>query len=371
MRAEQHAGPAQSAGASPAQVGAPRVSVVVPLFNEAPTLPSLYEAVRTTCDREGLTFEVVYVDDGSEDGSLAVLTALARQDSRVRVIRLRRNFGKAAALSTGFRAARGQYVVTMDADLQDDPEEIPRLLARLSDGYGVVSGWKRTRHDPLSRRVASKVFNWVTRRMSRVKLHDFNCGLKAYTKECANEIAGSCYGELHRYLPVLAHYKGFPVAEMEVNHRERKNGRSRYGLERYVRGFLDLLTAVFMSRYTRRPMHVFGGVGLLLFLPGSFALFWLFLLKMIFHVNLGQRPLLIMGAVLCIAGLQLMVTGLLAEMISAPRAAEVPYSPIIVLPETDEDAEAKAGAEPSVVVISDEELARVQPLRRRWASRDQ
>jgi len=345
--------------------------VVVPLFNEAPTLQPLYEAVRTVCDREGLSFEVVYVDDGSEDGSLAVLTQLARQDSRVRVIRLRRNFGKAAALSTGFRAARGRSVVTMDADLQDDPEEIPRLLARLSDGYGVVSGWKRHRRDPLSRKLASKVFNWATRRLSRVKLHDFNCGIKAYTDECAKEIASTCYGELHRYLPVLAYYKGFAVTEMEVNHRERTNGRSRYGLERYARGFLDLLTAVFMSRYTRRPMHVFGGIGMLLFIPGAFSLVWLASLKVIFGEAIGGRPLLLLGGVLCVIGLQLMLTGLVAEMISAPRAAEVPYSPVIVLPDTEADGTAVATeVEPSVVVLSEDELARVQPLRRRRANRE-
>jgi glycosyltransferase involved in cell wall biosynthesis len=348
----------------------PRVSIVVPLFNEAPTLVPLYEAVRTVCDREGLTFEIVYVDDGSEDGSLAVLTQLARQDSRVRVIRLRRNFGKAAALSTGFRAARGRAIVTMDADLQDDPDEIPRLLAKLSDGYGVVSGWKRHRHDPLSRRLASKVFNWATRRLSRVKIHDFNCGIKAYTDECAKEIAATCYGELHRYLPVLAFYKGFSVTEMEVNHRERTNGRSRYGLERYARGFLDLLTAVFMSRYTRRPMHVFGGIGLLLFLPGSFALIWLAALKIIFGAAIGGRPLLVLGGVLCVIGLQLMLTGLVAEMISAPRAAEVPYSPVIVLPDTEAGEALATEVEPSVVVLSEEDLARVQPLRRRRANRE-
>jgi glycosyltransferase involved in cell wall biosynthesis len=319
--------------------GAPRVSVVVPLYNEATTLERLYESVRDVCEHEGLTFELIFVDDGSDDGSLTVLTAIGRRDHRVRVLRLRRNFGKAAALSTGFRAARGHSVVTMDADLQDDPAEIPRLLARLSDGYGVVSGWKRRRRDSFSRRMASKLFNWATRRLSRVKLHDFNCGLKAYSRECAREIAGSCYGELHRYLPVLAYYRGFAVTEMEVNHRERITGRSRYGVERYVRGFLDLLTAVFMSRYTRRPMHVFGGVGLLLFLPGAFTLAWLAILKLAFHQILGQRPLLIMGAVLCIAGLQLMVTGLLAEMISGQRGvAYVPYEPVVVVP-GDEDGE--------------------------------
>ena len=309
--------------------GAPRVSVVVPCFNEAATLEPLYDAVRDVCDSEGLSFELVFVDDGSSDGSETVLAALARRDHRVRPIRLRRNFGKAAALSVGFRSARGAAVVTMDADLQDDPAEIPRLLAPLTDGYGVVSGWKRRRKDPLSRRLASKVFNWATRKLARVKLHDFNCGLKAYSREAAREIAGSCYGELHRYLPVLAHYKGFEATEIEVNHRPRKNGRSKYGLERYARGFLDLLTAVFMSRYTRRPMHVFGGVGLLLFLPGAFALAWLGILKVVFGTFIGGRPLLIVGAGLCIAGLQLMLTGLLAEMISSHRASQVPYEPIV------------------------------------------
>jgi glycosyltransferase involved in cell wall biosynthesis len=339
--------------------------VVVPLYDEAPTLTPLYEAVRDVCVRKGFSFELIFIDDGSHDGSLAILTAIARRDSHVRVIRLRRNFGKAAALSTGFRAARGESVVTMDADLQDDPEEIPRLVARLWAGYGMVSGWKRRRNDPLSRKVASKVFNWATRRLSRVKLHDFNCGLKAYSNECAKEIAGSCYGELHRYLPVLAYHKGFAVTEIEVNHHERANGRSRYGLERYVRGFLDLFTVVFMSRYTRRPMHVFGGVGLLLFVPGSLSLLWLVGLKVVLGQAIGGRPLLILGAVACIAGLQFMLTGLVAEMISAPRAAEVPHSPVIVPPEIEPRIEDDLeGTDPSVVELSDEEVARVQPLQR-------
>jgi glycosyltransferase involved in cell wall biosynthesis len=335
--------------------GPPRVSVVVPLYNEAATLEGLYQSIRDVCEREGLSFELIFVDDGSHDGSVTVLTELSRRDHRIRVFRLRRNFGKAAALSTGFRAARGHSVVTMDADMQDDPAEIPRLLARLSDGYGVVSGWKRHRRDSFSRRTASKLFNWATRQLSRVKLHDFNCGLKAYTRECASEIAGSCYGEMHRYLPVLAHYKGFAVTEMEVNHRKRTTGRSRYGLERYVRGFLDLLTAVFMSRYTRRPMHVFGGIGLLLFLPGAFAFAWLGIMKLAFHAVLGQRPLLILGAVLCISGLQLMLTGLLAEMISGQRGvAEVPYEPVVVVPD-DVDQE-------PLIHLPDDVNASVHPL---------
>jgi glycosyltransferase involved in cell wall biosynthesis len=309
------------------------ISVIVPVHDEERTIALLYEELESALEPLADGWEVVFVDDGSSDGSFAALTRLHNARENVRVVRLRRNFGKATALAAGFAQAQGDIVVTIDADLQDDPAEIPRLLARLSDGYGVVSGWKRRRRDSFSRRAASKLFNWATRRLSRVKLHDFNCGLKAYSRECAREIAGSCYGELHRYLPVLAYYKGFAVTEMEVNHRERKTGRSRYGLERYVRGFLDLLTAVFMSRYTRRPMHVFGGFGLLLFIPGAFSLFWLAVLKLAFHHVLGQRPLLIMGAVLCISGLQLMLTGLLAEMISGQRGvATVPYEPVVVVP---------------------------------------
>jgi glycosyltransferase involved in cell wall biosynthesis len=314
---------------------APVVSVVVPLHNEQATLETLYIGMRDVCEREGTPFEAIFVDDGSTDGSAETLASLAKLDRRVRPIILRRNFGKAAALATGFRAARGSFVVTMDADLQDDPEEIPALLEKLREGWGLVSGWKHKRQDPVTRRLASRVFNWATRRMSGVKLHDFNCGLKGYTLECAQEVAEHCYGELHRYLPVFAHYRGFPVTELSVRHRERENGKSRYGLERYLRGFFDLFTAVFMSRFARRPMHVFGFIGMLLLLPGAIALGWLVVDKVAFGSAIGGRPLLIIAAVLCIAGLQMILAGLLGELVVGARRNPVPNAPVIVVPDAE------------------------------------
>ena len=207
------------------------------------------------------------MDDGSTDGTFAALGRLHDGATNVRVVRLRRNFGKAAALQAGFAEAAGDVVVTIDGDLQDDPAEIPRLLAKLDEGFDLVSGWKTKRRDPLSRRLPSKLFNAVTSRMSGLRLHDMNCGLKAYRAEVVRGLR--IYGELHRFIPVLAHYRGFRVAELPVNHRPREHGRSRYGMERYVRGFLDLLTVTFMGRYRHRPLHLFGGLGLLFGLIGS------------------------------------------------------------------------------------------------------
>ncbi len=304
------------------------ISIVVPLKDEGPTLPLLYERLKQVLEDMGETFELVFVDDGSTDESPEILTAMTARDPRVRVFRLRRNFGKAAALATGFREAHGDVVITMDADLQDDPTDIPRLIALIRAGYDVVSGWKRDRKDPASRKIASRVFNWATRRMSRVRLHDFNCGFKAYTGEAARELADACYGELHRYLPVLAHWRGFRVTEVAVTHHARTHGRSRYGLERYTRGLLDLVTASYLSRYLRRPMHVFGGIGLLLFFPGMLTLGWLMFDRFALGHSIG-RVALVIGAGLAIAGLQLILTGLLAEMVSGPRASEVPYTPVM------------------------------------------
>jgi hypothetical protein len=294
----------------------PLVSIVVPLQNEQSTLEALHSAVVAVMDRYELPFELIFVDDGSLDASADVLRALVTDDARVRGLRLRRNFGKAAALATGFRAARSPWVVTMDADLQDDPEEIPALLEQMCDGYDLVSGWKQRRCDTLRRRLASKTFNVITRAVSGVRLHDFNCGLKCYSLECAQELADSCYGEQHRYLAVVAHWKGFRVGERRVNHRQRVVGRSRYGIERYLRGLLDLMTTVFLSRYARRPMHVFGTAGLLLLIPGATVLIWLVFDKVALGASIGGRPLLILGAVMLLAGLQLVLTGLVAEMVS-------------------------------------------------------
>jgi glycosyltransferase involved in cell wall biosynthesis len=345
---------ADSVGARPLDQQ-PLVSVVVPLRNEQFTLEVLYRAVRNVLEGRDLAFELIFVDDGSDDGSADVLRGLVAGDHRVRALRLRRNFGKAAALGTGFRAACGAWVVTLDADLQDDPEEIPRLLAKLCEGHDLVSGWKQQRRDPLGRRLASKTFNVATRAVSGVRLHDFNCGLKGYSRECAQELADSCYGEQHRYLPVIAHAKGFSIGELPVNHRERVAGRSRYGLERYVRGLLDLMTTVYLSRYARRPMHVFGSAGLLLLIPGAAAVLWLVFQKVALGASIGGRPLLILGAVMFLAGLQLILTGLVAEMVSrlpsllARVAGDAPSFPTAAIYAHRQEPEAGPGEAADVV----------------------
>src|SRR4029453_6763884 len=260
-------------------------------------------------DPRGEPWESVYVDDGSTDGSFAALTRLHAAAENVRVVRLRRNFGKAAALASGFAQATGDRVVTLDGDLQDDPAEIPRLLAKLEEGFDLVSGWKTKRRDPLSRRMPSRIFNRVTGRLSGLRLHDLNCGLKAYRAEVVRGLR--IYGELHRFIPVLAHYRGFRVAELPVNHRPREHGRSRYGMERYVRGFLDLLTVTFMGRYSHRPLHLFGGVGLVLGAVGTLLLCYLTVLKLTGEA-IGQRPLLILGVLLVVVGLQFFSLGLIS-----------------------------------------------------------
>jgi dolichol-phosphate mannosyltransferase len=232
----------------------------------------------------------------------------------VRVVRLRRNFGKAAALAAGFGQAQGETVVTIDADLQDDPAEIPRLLVKLDEGFDLVSGWKSRRRDPLRRRILSRVFNWVTGRVSGLRLHDMNCGLKAYRAEVVRGMP--LYGELHRFIPVLAQYRGFRVAELPVNHRAREHGRSRYGIERYVRGFLDLLTVSFIGRYRHRPLHLFGGLGLILGVIGFAILIYLTVVKALGH-SIGERPLLTLGVLLVVVGLQFFSLGLISEMLTS------------------------------------------------------
>jgi glycosyltransferase involved in cell wall biosynthesis len=248
------------------------------------------------------------------DGSFAALTRLHDANENVRVVRLRRNFGKAAALAAGFSQAHGEIVVTIDADLQDDPAEIPRLLVKLDEGFDLVSGWKTRRRDPLRRRVLSRIFNWVTGRMSGLRLHDMNCGLKAYRAEVVRGMP--LYGELHRFIPVLAQYRGFRVAELPVNHRPREHGRSRYGVERYIRGFLDLLTVSFIGRYRHRPLHLFGGLGLILGLFGVAILVYLTVVKALGHA-IGERPLLTLGVLLVVVGLQFFSLGLISEMLTS------------------------------------------------------
>ena len=290
------------------------ISVVVPVYDEELTVTPLYEELAAALSQLQRPWEAVFVDDGSSDGSFAALTRLHAAHENVRVVRLRRNFGKAAALAAGFAQAKGGVVVTIDADLQDDPSEIPRLLVKLDEGFDLVSGWKTRRRDPRLRRVLSKLFNVATSRISGLRLHDLNCGLKAYRASVLQGLR--IYGELHRFLPVLAHYRGFRVAEIPVNHRPRVQGRSRYGPERYLRGFLDLLTVTFIGRYRHRPLHLFGGLGLLLGIVGLGVLVYLTVLKATGEA-IGHRPLLLLGVLLVVVGLQLFSLGLLSEMVTS------------------------------------------------------
>jgi glycosyltransferase involved in cell wall biosynthesis len=290
------------------------ISIVIPLHDEERSIALLYDELWSALEPLRQDWEAVFVDDGSSDGSFAALTRLHDAYENVRVVRLRRNFGKAAALQTGFAQARGDVVVTIDADLQDDPAEIPHLLVKLDEGFDLVSGWKQKRRDPLRRRFLSRVFNWVTGRVSGLRLHDLNCGLKAYRAEVVHGL--NLYGELHRFIPVLAHYQGFRVAELPVNHRPREHGRSRYGLERYVRGFLDLLTVSFIGRYRHRPLHLFGGLGLVLGLLGFAILVYLTVVKLTGHA-IGERPLLTLGVLLVVVGLQFFSLGLISEMLTS------------------------------------------------------
>jgi glycosyltransferase involved in cell wall biosynthesis len=290
------------------------ISVVVPVHNEERSVALLYDELRSALEPLETPWEAIFVDDGSTDGSFAALTRLHNSTDNVRVVRLRRNFGKAAALRAGFDQAQGETVVTIDGDLQDDPAEIPRLLAKLDEGFDLVSGWKTRRRDPLSRRLLSRIFNRVTGWFSGVHLHDMNCGLKAYRAEVVHGLR--LYGELHRFIPVLAHYRGFRIAELPVNHRPREHGRSRYGVERYLRGFLDLLTVSFIGRYRHRPLHLFGGLGLILGLFGTAILVYLTVLKALGNA-IGHRPLLLLGVLLVVIGMQFFSLGLISEMITS------------------------------------------------------
>ncbi len=290
------------------------ISVVVPLLNEEHSLETLYREIASALEPLRHDFEVVFVDDGSTDGSLSVLERLHDETANVVVVHLRRNFGKAAALQAGFLEARGDHVVTIDADLQDDPAEIPKLLAKLDEGFDLVSGWKTQRNDPLLRRLFSRAFNWATGFVSGVHLHDVNCGLKAYRAEVLQGIR--LYGELHRFIPILAAYRGFRVAEIPVNHRARQHGRSRYGPERYLRGFFDLLSVTFMGRYRHRPLHLFGGVGVLMGAIGFVILTYLTVIWF-WGYGIGHRPLLTLGVLLVVVGIQFISLGLLSELITS------------------------------------------------------
>lgn len=302
------------------------LSIIVPVLNEHESLPQLLSEIVRSGERHGIAYEVIFVDDGSHDGSWEAIRQLSDQDQRVSGIRLRRNFGKAAALTAGMRAAKGDLVLMMDADLQDDPAEIPNFLSKLNDGYDVVNGWKQRRLDPWHKVFPSRVFNVMISRLTGLKLHDHNCGLKLFRAEVAREI--SIYGELHRFIPVLAHARGFRVTEIAVHHRERQFGHSKYGVRRFLRGFLDLLTVKFLTGFGQRPQHMLGAIGLSFLGVGFLGLGYLAVLWLLMNLPtlwggtplitvspIGSRPLLAYSVAATLLGGQSLSLGLLAELI--------------------------------------------------------
>ena len=293
------------------------LSIVVPLFNEEESLPELAEWIDRVCEKSGITYEIIFVDDGSTDSSWDVVATLSEKNPAIRGIKFRRNYGKSAALNTGFRETKGSVVITMDADLQDSPDEIPELYRMISqEGLDLVSGWKKKRHDPLGKTLPSKFFNRTTRAISGIKLHDFNCGLKAYKGKVVKNI--EVYGEMHRYIPVIAKWAGFKnIGEKVVQHQERKYGVSKFGMERLIKGYLDLLSITFISKFGKRPMHLFGAMGTVLFVIGLAIGVYLTIAKYFYEVyKMTDRPLFYFGLLAMIIGSQLFATGFIAEMIS-------------------------------------------------------
>ena len=296
----------------------PDVSIVIPVYEEEASLAELAEEIRQAMAAAGRTFEVWMIDDGSRDGSWEEIERLHAEDARFAGVRFRRNYGKSAALAVGFQRATGRYVATLDADLQDDPAELPAMLQQLDGGLDLVSGWKRRRHDPLGKTIPSRFFNKVTRVASGIPLHDFNSGIKAYRIEVVKSV--KVYGELHRYIPLLAKWEGYTrIGEHVVQHRARKHGTTKFGLERFIRGFLDLVSVTFLTRYAVRPMHFFGGIGSLCFTTGFLISLWLAFDKLILGHPIGDRPLLLLGALLILFGGQLFTTGLLGETLIRPE----------------------------------------------------
>lgn len=289
-----------------------RVSVVIPGLNEAESLPELASRIHQALDGKE-SYEIIFVDDGSTDDSWKVMSKLAAGNARIRAIRLRKNFGKAMGLTTGFSRARGEIVVMMDADLQDDPAELPKFIEAIESGFDVVVGWKVRRLDPANRLVLTRIFNATVRYVTGVKLHDMNCGFKAYRAEVVRTIP--IYGDLFRFIPALAAWEGFRVTEVPIVHHPRKHGSSRYGLERILRGFFDLLSITFLTRYSRRPMHLFGFIGLLMSFVGVGIDLYLSVLWFMGH-KIGDRPLLLFGSILIVLGMQFFSMGFLGEFLT-------------------------------------------------------
>lgn len=300
----------------------PDITVLVPLYNEEESLPELSEWIERVMNVNGFSYEIILMDDGSTDASWAVIEQLHQRNTFIKGIRFRRNYGKSAALNVGFQESRGHVVITMDADLQDSPDEIPELYRMIqNDGFDIVSGWKKKRYDPISKTIPTKLFNWATRKMSGLELHDFNCGLKAYKSDVVKHI--EVYNEMHRYIPVIAKWAGFVrITEKVVQHQERKYGTTKFGLERFVNGFLDLVTIFFVSKFGKKPMHFFGVLGTFVFFTGFFITLYLIGEKIynsysdITQRNVTDQPLFYLALVTIIIGVQLFLAGFLGEMIS-------------------------------------------------------
>jgi len=291
------------------------ISLVIPVYNEEENLKLLYQKLKETLEPLGKEHEIIFVDDGSQDNSPKILDQLARKDPHVKVIHFRRNFGQTAALAAGFDLAQGEIVVTLDADLQNDPADIPKLLEKMEEGYDVVSGWRKDRKDPyLSRILPSAMANWLISKVTGVKLHDYGCTLKAYRQEVVKEL--NLYGELHRFLPALASWMGVRIAEIPVTHHPRRFGKSKYGISRTFRVILDLILVQFLLRYSTRPIRIFGGAGLISFVVGLLLGCYLSIIKILFRHPIGNRPLLILSVLLIILGIQLLSLGILGEFLT-------------------------------------------------------
>ncbi|EKB47535.1 glycosyltransferase family 2 protein [Cecembia lonarensis] len=309
-----------------------QVSLVIPVFDEQESLPELHNWISRVMDEYGLSYEIIFVNDGSKDRSWEVIQKLSSINPVVKAISFTRNYGKSAALDMGFSKAKGEVVITMDADLQDSPDEIPELYRMvIEDGFDVVSGWKKKRHDPISKTIPSKFFNWVTRVISGIKLHDFNCGLKAYKNKVVKNI--HIYGEMHRYIPLIAKWNGFTeIGEKVVEHRSRKYGVTKFGWERFINGFLDLISVSFVNRYKRQPMHFFGTLGTISFLAGFIITFWLIFEKIrgiskgLEVRNITDQPLFFLALVALIVGAQLFLTGFLAEIMASNNIKKGDYN---------------------------------------------
>lgn len=294
------------------------VSVVIPLLNEEESLKELAKNIEDVFVSIHNNYEVIFVDDGSSDNSFNVIKEIHTKNDKFKCIKFRKNYGKSAALAAGFKAAKGDYVITMDADLQDDPGEIPELLKILQSGFDLVSGWKKIRYDPFIKRNTSKIFNYVTSKLSGIRLHDFNCGIKGYKKDVIKSL--KVYGEMHRYLPALAHLQGFKVTEKIVKHSPRKFGKTKFGASRFINGFLDVLTVVFTNKYIKKPLHLFGTLGMLSFLAGFIITLYLTIHKFLYDASISNRPLFLVGVLFLIIGVQFFSLGFIAEMITKSNA---------------------------------------------------